>query len=91
MKRAWPIGGFLQNIPTPNVVFSGLDQFPNVTLDDLGIIFGPESKRARSLLLRTVTRSFDQPPTLRCRHSLKFGVDWRNLFSPQTCCATRAR
>jgi hypothetical protein len=74
---------FVQNIPVPNVVFSGLDQFPNIGLDDLGISIGPDENAPQS----TVENSYqvvDQATYSKGRHSLKFGVDWRNLISPQT-------
>jgi hypothetical protein len=74
---------FVQHIPVPNVVFPGLDQFPNVDLDDLGISVGPDSN-APQFTIENSYQVVDQATYSIGRHSLKFGVDWRNIISPQS-------
>src|SRR5258705_9998561 len=74
---------FVQTFPVPNVTFPGLDQFPNITLDDLGINIGPD-QNAPQFTIENSYQIVDQATYSIGRHSLKFGVDWRNIISPQS-------
>jgi len=74
---------FVQTFPVPNVTFPGLDQFPNITLDDLGINIGPD-QNAPQFTVENSYQIVDQATYSTGRHSLKFGVDWRNIISPQS-------
>ena len=74
---------FVQHIPVPNVAFPGLDQFPNIDLDDLGISVGPD-QNAPQFTVENSYQVVDQATYSMGRHSLKFGVDWRNIISPQS-------
>ena len=74
---------YVQHIPVPNVTFPGLDQFPNVGLDDLGISIGPDPN-APQFTIENSYQIVDQATYTMGRHSLKFGVDWRNIISPQS-------
>ena len=74
---------FVQTFPVPNVVFPGLDQFPNITLDDLGINVGPD-QNAPQFTVENSYQIVDQATYSTGRHSIKFGVDLRNIISPQS-------
>jgi hypothetical protein len=74
---------FVQHIPVPDVAFPGLDQFPNIDLDDLGFSIGPDSN-APQFTVENSYQIVDQATYSIGNHSLKFGVDWRNIISPQS-------
>jgi hypothetical protein len=74
---------YVQDIPVPGVAFPGLDQFPNIDLDDLGLSIGPDSN-APQFTIENSYQVVDQATYSRGRHSLKFGVDWRDIISPQS-------
>jgi hypothetical protein len=74
---------FVQTFPVPNVTFPGLDQFPNITLDDLGINIGPDPN-APQFTIENSYQVVDQATYATGNHSLKFGVDWRDIISPQS-------
>jgi hypothetical protein len=71
-----------QAFPVPDIKFPGLDAFPNIDLDDLGISIGPDSSAPQS----TIENSYqvvNNTTWLRGTHSFKFGGDFRNIISPQ--------
>jgi hypothetical protein len=74
---------YVQNIPVPNVSYAGLDQFPNIDLDDLGLTLGPDSN-APQFTIENSYQIVDQATYTFGKHSLKFGGDWRNIISPQS-------
>lgn len=74
---------YVQDIPVPNVTYTGLDQFPNIDLDDLGLSVGPDSN-APQFTIENSYQIVDQATYTVGRHSVKFGVDWRNIISPQS-------
>ena len=74
---------FVQTFPVPNVTFPGLDQFPNIDLDDLGFSIGPD-QNAPQFTVENSYQVVDQATYTMGHHSLKFGVDWRNIISPQS-------
>jgi len=74
---------YVQHIPTPDVSFPGLDQFPNIDLDDLGLSVGPD-QNAPQFTIENSYQVVDQATYNLGRHSFKFGVDWRNIISPQS-------
>jgi hypothetical protein len=74
---------YVQDIPVPNISYPGLDQFPNVDLDDLGLSIGPDSN-APQFTIENNYQVVDQATFNVGRHSLKFGVDWRDIISPQS-------
>lgn len=74
---------YTQTFPVPNISFPGLDQFPNIDLDDLGLSIGPDSTSPQF----TIENSYqvvDQATYTHGNHAIKFGVDFRNLISPQS-------
>ncbi|HKE56380.1 MAG TPA: carboxypeptidase regulatory-like domain-containing protein [Pyrinomonadaceae bacterium] len=70
-----------QAFPTPDITFPGLDAFPNIDLDDLGLSIGPNQVVPQSAgennyqIVNNVT-------WLLRDHSLKFGADFRNIIAP---------
>ncbi|HKU73744.1 MAG TPA: hypothetical protein VJR02_07480, partial [Pyrinomonadaceae bacterium] len=74
---------YVQTIPTPDITYPGLDQFPNLDLDDLGLSVGPD-QNAPQFTIENSYQVVDQATYSLGRHSLKFGVDWRNIISPQS-------
>lgn len=74
---------YVQTFPVPNVTFPGLDQFPNVDLDDLGLVLGPDTN-APQFTIENSYQVVDQATYTHHQHSFKFGVDWRDLISPQS-------
>jgi hypothetical protein len=74
---------FVQTFPVPNISFPGLDQFPNIDLDDLGLSIGPDSN-APQFTIENSYQVVDQATYTHGSHAIKFGVDWRNIISPQS-------
>jgi hypothetical protein len=72
-------------VTTPDLTFPGLDQFPNIDLDDIfgGGSIGPDPNAPQ----QTIENNYqvvDNVSWLRGNHSFKFGGDFRKLISPQT-------
>jgi len=74
---------YVQNIPVPGISYPGLDQFPNIDLDDLGLAIGPDGN-APQFTIENSYQIVDQATYVRGKHSLKFGGDWRDIISPQS-------
>ncbi len=74
---------YVQDIPVPTISYPGLDQFPNLDLDDLGFSIGPDSN-APQFTIENSYQVVDQATYNIGSHSLKFGVDWRDIISPQS-------
>jgi hypothetical protein len=72
-----------KGFPVPDVSFPGLDQFPNIDLDDLGLSIGPDSN-APQFTIENSYQIVDQATYTHHQHSIKFGVDWRDIISPQS-------
>lgn len=70
------------NFQVPNFTFPGLDSFPNVTLDDLGINIGPDPN-APQFGIENNYQVIDNMTYTRGNHSFKWGGDWRKIISPQ--------
>lgn len=74
---------YVQRFPVPDLTYPGLDQYPNLDFDDLGFSLGPDSN-APQFTIENSYQVVDQATYTFGRHSLKFGVDWRNIISPQS-------
>jgi hypothetical protein len=70
------------NFQVPGFTFPGLDSFPNVTLDDLGINIGPDPN-APQFGIENNYQIVDNVTHSMGNHSIKFGGDWRKIISPQ--------
>jgi len=71
------------NFAVPNIPFPGLTEFPNITIDELGINIGPDPN-APQFGIENNYQVVDNITYLAGNHSLKFGGDFRNLISPQS-------
>lgn len=74
----------VQDFRVPDFVFPGLDQFPNIDLDDIfgGGSIGPNPNAPQSTIENNY-QVVDNVSWLRGTHSFKFGGDFRKLISPQ--------
>src|SRR5689334_1236356 len=72
-----------QNFPVPNITFPGLNVFPNLTFDDLGLNIGPDSN-APQFTIENHYQVVDNLTWLRGNHTFKFGGDLRWIISPQS-------
>ena len=72
-----------QNFTVPNIQFPGLDQFPNITVDELSFNIGP-NPNAPQFNFENNYQIVDNVSWLHGPHSFKFGGDFRILISPQS-------
>ncbi|HEX8137268.1 MAG TPA: carboxypeptidase regulatory-like domain-containing protein [Pyrinomonadaceae bacterium] len=68
--------------PVGPQTYPGLDAFPNINLNDLGINIGPNGN-APQITVENNYQIVDNVTYLVGNHSLKFGGDFRNIISPQ--------
>jgi hypothetical protein len=66
----------------PDFVFPGLDQFPNITLDDLGVNIGPDPNAPQGNI-ENHYQVVNNVTYLAGNHTLKVGGDFRLVISPQ--------
>ncbi len=59
-----------------------LDQFPNVTMDDLGLNVGPDGN-APQYSQQNLYQALDNVTWAKGPHTLKFGIEGRKYISPQ--------
>ncbi len=72
-----------QNFTVPSFSFPGLDQFPNVTIDDLGQLnVGPDGN-APQYQVQNLYQLVDNVTWTKGNHTLKFGIEGRKAISPQ--------
>jgi hypothetical protein len=62
--------------------FPGLDQFPNLTITELGINIGPDPLAPQGAIVNTY-QGTDNVSWTKGAHTLKFGVDMRKYIAPQ--------
>ncbi len=62
--------------------YRGLDAFPNVTINELGINIGPDPNAPQGTIQNTY-QGIDNLIWVKGAHTLKFGVDFRKYISPQ--------
>lgn len=60
----------------------GLDMFPNLTMDDLGLNVGPDPN-APQYGIQNMYQLTDNLTWIKGNHTLKFGVEGRKYISPQ--------
>ncbi len=71
------------DFPVGNITFPGLDAFPNIGLLDLGLDVGPNSNFPQ-FSVENNYQVVNNTNYLVGQHSLKFGIDYRRVISPQT-------
>src|SRR6185312_8615961 len=71
------------NFTVPDLTFTGLDAFPNVTIDDLGQLnVGPDGN-APQYATQNTYQLVDNLTWTKGNHTLKFGIEGRKSISPQ--------
>jgi hypothetical protein len=70
------------NIQVPGFNFPGLDSFPNIELDDLGISLGPDGN-APQFGIENNYQVVNNLTYIVGTHAFKFGGDFRKIISPQ--------
>ncbi|MCI0387753.1 MAG: carboxypeptidase-like regulatory domain-containing protein [Acidobacteria bacterium] len=74
----------VQSFPVPaGITFPGLDTFPNLGLNDLGFDIGPNGNFPQ-FGIENNYQFVNNTTYLKGNHSLKFGIDFRNIISPQS-------
>jgi hypothetical protein len=72
-----------QDYPAGNFSFPGLDQFPNVTIDEMSLQVGPDPNAPQSQAQNTY-QATDNVTWTRGNHTFKFGQDFRRYIAPQS-------
>ena len=62
--------------------FPGLDAFPNLTIDELGVNIGPDPNSPQGGI-QNLYQVTDNVSWLKGKHTLSFGGDFRKYISPQ--------
>lgn len=71
------------SVVTASGTFPGMDVFPNLTIDELnGVNIGPDPNAPQGTIQNTYQGS-ESLLWIKGRHSLKFGVEYRDVISPQ--------
>ncbi len=65
-----------------NQRFPGLDAFPNLTIDELGINIGPDQNAPQGGI-QNLYQLTDNVQWLKGKHTITFGGDFRKYISPQ--------
>jgi hypothetical protein len=74
---------YSNTIGAGNFSFPGLDQFPNLTYDDMGFLnIGPDPN-APQFTIQNLYQLTDNISWVKGKHSWKFGTDLRKYISPQ--------
>jgi hypothetical protein len=68
------------NYPVGDFKFPGLDQFPNLTFDDLNLQVGPDSSTPQGYIQGTFQVTDNVSKTLG-RHTLKFGYNFQDIIA----------
>ncbi|MBS1872402.1 MAG: TonB-dependent receptor [Acidobacteria bacterium] len=66
-----------------NQTFPGLDAFPNLTVDELGINIGPDPNAPQETI-QNLYQLTDNVSWIKGAHNLSFGADLRKYISPQS-------
>lgn len=74
---------YSQNYPVGDQTFPGLDAFPNLSIDELGINIGPDPNAPQTTVQNTYQLT-DNVSWLKGSHTISFGADFKKFISPQT-------
>ena len=80
---------FNDNTPAPNINYPGLNAFPNIVLYDVGVQIGPDPNAPQATIQNNYQLS-DNLSWIKGKHTLKFGVDVRDLIASTTFVQARA-
>ncbi len=72
-----------QIFPVGNQAFPGLDSFPNIDIDELGLSLGPDGN-APQFGIQNYYTAADNLSWLKGNHDLKFGYQFAKYISPQS-------
>jgi len=70
-------------LPVPDIPYPGLDSFPNIELNDLGVNIGPNGV-APQFGIENNYQLVENITWVVGNHTLKFGIDTRRLIAPQS-------
>ena len=70
-------------VPGGDFKFPGLDAFPNLTFDDLGVNIGPDPNAPQNTIQNTYQLQ-EHVTWVKGAHTFQFGFDGRRVISPQT-------
>ena len=73
---------FAQFVPAGSLSYPGLDSFPNIEIDELGINIGPDLNAPQRTIQNTY-QLVDNLSWTKGAHQWKFGYDGRRVISPQ--------
>lgn len=71
------------DVPVPDIPYPGLDSFPNIELNDLGVNIGPNGV-APQFGIENNYQLIENLTWTVGNHTLKFGIDTRRLIAPQS-------
>jgi len=74
---------FANNVLAGSFVFPGLDQFPNIELNDLNLNLGPDGNAPQFTIVNTYS-AVDNLSWTRGKHTIQVGVEGRKYISPQS-------
>jgi hypothetical protein len=72
-----------QSVPEGNFQFPGLDKFPDILFDDVGIQLGVFTS-APQFTIQNTYQFTDNITWVKGKHTFKFGFDGRKIISPQS-------
>src|SRR6185312_3313314 len=72
-----------QNFPVGPQTYPGLDSFPNIDIDELGLSLGPDGN-APQFTIQNYYSAADNLSWLKGNHDLKFGYQISKYISPQS-------
>ncbi|HEY6393063.1 MAG TPA: carboxypeptidase regulatory-like domain-containing protein, partial [Bryobacteraceae bacterium] len=74
---------FNNTTPAGDFKFPGLDQFPNIVLNDINVNIGPDGN-APQFTIQNLYQVTENLSWVKGRHTLKFGFDGRKYITPQS-------
>src|SRR6185312_5660375 len=74
---------YANTTPAGNFKFPGLDQFPNLTFDELNLQIGPDPN-APQFTIQNLYQATDNVQVIRGNHTFKAGVEVHKYISPQS-------
>ncbi len=74
---------YANTVVSGNFAYPGLDQFPNLTYNDMGALNVGPDPNAPQFTIQNLYQATDNISWVKGKHSLKFGFDGRKYISPQ--------
>ncbi len=70
-------------VPAGNFQFPGLDEFPNIVINELGLSLGPDPNAPQTTIVNTYQLQ-DHITWVKGAHTFQFGYDGRRYIAPET-------